>query len=205
MDENAVVPSHQGGIFIKATRLSTPVTSNPAPAPAATRPTPAPMQRADSATKTSPVSAAPPVPPKPVKHTPAPAPKQEEKLLSFHDEPSPIIPAAVPAPAPAPTPSFAAPQTQSSPFFEDDLLGFSSVPSTNSTTTSQVNFLHYFYRFSYAFVVLFPSLHLRMIPSDRLLYCPRKHPLQKPVEAIQCMVDMVNLLPPRELAMPSRA
>lgn len=143
MDDNAVVPSHQGGIFIKATRLSTPAASTPAPAPAASRPTPAPMQRADSATKTSPVSAAPPVPPKPVKHTPA-APKQEEKLLSFHDEPSPIIPAAAPAPAPAPTPSYAAPQTQSSPFFEDDLLGFSSVPSSTTTTTSQVNLLYYF-------------------------------------------------------------
>lgn len=141
LDDNTVVPSHQGGIFIKASRLSTPAASVPLPTPPASRP--APMQRTDSASKTSPVtSSAPPVPPKPVKAAQIPKPAQEEKLINFHDEPSPTIPAATPAPAPAPTPIYAAPQTQSSSFFEDDLLGFSSVPSTTTSTTPQVTLFH---------------------------------------------------------------
>lgn len=138
LDDNVAIPSYQGGIFIKATRLPTnnTVSGNPTIA----RVLPAPLQRADSGSKVAP----PPLPAKPTRPVKPVAQETAEQLLSFHDEPAVAAapaPATVPIPAASVQPDFFATntppiqQTQSSPFFEDDLLGFGSTPSTTASSS----------------------------------------------------------------------
>lgn len=141
LEDNAVVPTYQGGIFIKATRLPTYTTASES-SPIATVNVPsATRQRAESTSKPVAIPQPPSVtkphpPPKPTKSVP----QHQESLLNFHDE-EPATPTTAHTPNPTShttnVPISQQQQTQSSPFFEEDLLGFnSSTPTVPASSSS---------------------------------------------------------------------